>query len=120
MKTPPVKTLKEIFPEPGQAKTAEKILTSLKRSEILNFVKSDEERERLKTAPTYRIRMQALNDLGEFAGVESAELEKGGHATYLNAGDTYVATLIRFNGKYRVNDLGTFVETMERRGIKFK
>ena len=52
------------------------------------------------------LKMVALNELGEFAGVES------GHTfSYLNAGDMYSATLIRFNdGRYRVMCLGDILE----------
>jgi hypothetical protein len=40
-------------------------------------------------------------------------------ALYLNAGDTYVPTLIYFGGRYRVQSIGDFVEVQDRRGIKF-
>jgi hypothetical protein len=37
---------------------------------------------------------------------------------YVNTGDTYNATIVRYEGRYRVTTMGGMVETLERRGIK--
>ena len=69
---------------------------------------------------TWDLRMVALNKAGEFGGVEHAETVGGEFASYLNAGDCYAPTIIYWRGRYRIACLGDFVETMERRGIRFK
>jgi hypothetical protein len=37
---------------------------------------------------------------------------------YVNTGDTYNATIIKYRGRYRVTTMGDMVETLERRGVK--
>ena len=70
------------------------------------------------------LRMSAMNKAINAHGVES--IQRTGPrcavewALYLNTGDAYKATLIYWRGRYRVQSLGDFIETMERQGIKFK
>lgn len=69
--------------------------------------------------PLYLLRLYALNAETESFGIEythHASCDQCGRCTskcfdYLNAGDTYNVTIIRFNdGRYRVGDWGTVVE----------
>lgn len=70
-----------------------------------------------------RLRMEALNELLEMSGVEVIEGREGSCgfrevvATYLNAGDIYVPTLLYCHpaGTWRLTDLGSFVESNTRR-----
>lgn len=53
--------------------------------------------------------MECLNALGGFHGVEGMDTKKG-ECLYLNAGDTYTPTLVRFNGAYRIACWGDIAE----------
>ena len=68
----------------------------------------------------YDLRLTCLNDAGNFHGVERCESIDGEWATFLNSGDTYAPTIIYWRGTYRVQSLGSFIETMERQRIVFK
>lgn len=117
MSTPSIKTLRRIFGD--NAPTAKRYLTCNIKDITTPAV------ERLRGAcfhppMPYVVRLEALNELGEFYGVEAAEAVNGSYAEYLNTGETYVETLIYWDGRYRVQSLGDFIETMERNGVKFK
>ena len=70
------------------------------------------------------LRLHAMNKAINAHGVERIQRTGPRCATefaeYLNMGDPYNATLIYWRGRYRVQSLGDFVETMERQGINFK
>lgn len=123
MRTPSVKTLSTIFDD--NAKLAKFFLTC-SRAELLDTSLSAEELQRSSYGKhsTNYLRLVALDDIGDFCGVECAECDngqyEGQYAYYLNAGDTYCGTLILWQGRWRVTTLGDFVETMARRGVKFK
>lgn len=66
--------------------------------------------------------MSALNEILEMSGVEC--ISRAGRemeaplVTYLNAGDTYTATIVQYRGgTYAISSWGEIVESMERRGI---
>lgn len=61
---------------------------------------------------TWDIRLTALNDAAGLHGVESVEHVSGDFASYLNTGETYAETVIYWRGRYRVQSLGDFVETV--------
>ena len=69
---------------------------------------------------TYDIRLHVLNNVAGFHGVEAMQTGNGRYADYLNAGDSYAPTIIYWDGQYRVQSIGDFVETMERRGVTFQ
>ena len=69
---------------------------------------------------TYDLRLCVLNAAAGFHGVESAQTTNGRFVDYLNAGDTYTPTIIYWDGQYRVQSFGDFVETMQRRGVTFQ
>ena len=124
MRLPSIKTLSPIFVD--KAIEARKIL-QMSRVDFFNAPSSrhfDEVKQIIRTSyntpRTYVLQMAALSLLGDFYGHESIESTKGEYAEYLNSGDTYNLTLIRWRGKYRVQTLGDFVETMERQRVYFK
>lgn len=65
------------------------------------------------------LRLTALNATAGTYGVEGVQSRSGSWATYLNTGDTYAPTIIFWQGKYRVQSLGDFVEIQERKGTHF-
>ena len=113
---PSVKTLEAAFPTKG------KVLRQLLQS--ASAVREHpaaiaRERECYNQPPIYDLRLHALNAETECFGVEythHASCQQCGRCDarcfdYLNAGDTYTTTIIRFNdGRYRVGDWGTIVE----------
>lgn len=69
---------------------------------------------------TTDVRMHALNVAARTHGVEHLQSTRGEVAYYLNTGDTYAPTIIRWHGTYRVQAWGDFVETQERNGVRFE
>lgn len=124
MKLPSIKTLSAIFPEnPKQARA----ILEMTREDFLtaeSCVHFDSVKQMIRASyhppKVYSMKMHALDIVGRFHGSESIESTKGEYAEYLNTGDTYAPTLIRWRGRYRVQSLGDFVETMERQHIYFK
>jgi len=118
MNTPSIKTLRPLFNE--NAKRAKAVLTAGPRT-LEGFPECQPRILECYRFPlAWDLRMHALNDLGGFYGVECAETSNGyGRAHYLNAGDTYTPTVILWKGRYRVQSIGDFVETLERRGVRF-
>lgn len=115
---PSVKTLRRCFGD--KAREAKRAL-HMSRQELLETYDAAGRRLRECYNPpqTYDIRLETLNAIGDFHGVEGVQAKNGRWASYLNTGDTYNDTLIYWNGHYRVQSLGDFVETMERNGICF-
>lgn len=69
---------------------------------------------------TSYLRLLALNQALEMHGIEYLRSTGGEYAEYLNTGDMYFPTIIRWRGNYRVQSIGDFIETMERRGVRFE
>lgn len=117
MKTPSLKTLSAVFDNPNEAKR----ILRMTRAELLQLPAGTARAAECWHAPkTYDVRMTCLNatDTGLF-GLESIESSAGEYAVYLNTGDCYNPTLIYWRGRYRVQSLGDFVETMERQSVRF-
>lgn len=117
MRLPSVKTLSTIFGD--KAKEARRLL-EVDTREIQTDAALELRRQCYNPPAKYMVRFVSLDVLGEFHGVESIEFTNGEFADYLNAGDTYEPTLIYWRGAYRVQSMGDFVETMERRGLNAK
>lgn len=67
--------------------------------------------------------LNLADELLDGHGVEQLQSEnERAEATYVNMGDTYAATLLYDHAKvsFRVIDWGTYVETEERRGNRFR
>jgi hypothetical protein len=123
MKFPSVKTLRMVFGD--KAPLARRILTDRYPLNVTDLP---------RTMGMYRagylkgaeLRMEALNELGEFAGVEvlRGEFRNGYYgdveAEYLNAGDPYLLTVVHDTrrGLWQVMDLATWIERAERRRVK--
>lgn len=116
MRTPSVKTLSRIFDNP---RTAKNILTANRQTLLENPIARAYRDKCYNASPTRLLRLECLNALGGFHGVEYVETSAGHHA-YLNAGDSYNETIIVFNGIYRVQSIADFVEKLENRGVKVK
>ena len=109
--TPSIKKLREIFG--ANAADAKRIL-QMTRAQLLTLpAGAARERECYNPPQTWDIRMECLNELGDFSGVEGVDITVQGERVgveYLNAGDTYTPTLVRFNGRYRVSSWGDIAE----------
>ena len=117
MRTPSSKTLRLIYGD--NAKEAKALLKANRADLLKNEAADRMRRDCYSTVRNFELRLCALNALGEFHGVECVTATNGEYAEYLNAGDSYAATLIRWNGRYRVQSIGDFIETMERQGVRF-
>jgi hypothetical protein len=107
MRTPSVKTLQTIFGD--NAKQAKALLLMNRYQLIATPGGMRRFNECYHSPSTPDIRMECLNDLGGFHGVECFDTKQG-PCMYLNAGDTYTPTLVRFNGSYRVMCWGDIAE----------
>ena len=117
MRTPSSKTLRFIYGD--KAKEA-KALLKANRADLLKNEAADKMRRACySTVRNFELRLCALNALGEFYGVETISAVNGERADYLNAGEMYTPTLIRWRGNYRVQSIGDFIETLERQGVRF-
>jgi len=106
-KSPSIKTLKTIF---GANASKAKAILRMSREQLLQTkIGAARMAECYHPPTTQDIRMECLNELGDFYGVEYFETNKGG-CMYLNAGDTYILTLVRHNGAYRVTTWGDIAE----------
>lgn len=115
---PSIKTLEQAFPD--NAKAAREVL-EMSRDDLENHpIGAARVRECYHAPMTYDLRLHILNSLGGFHGIEAIEGTKGEWCEYLNSGDMYAPTIIYWRGRYRVQSLGDFIETMERQGKRFK
>jgi len=105
--TPSIKTLRAIFGE--NAAKAKEILLMTRAQLVATPTGAARVAECYHPPETRDIRMECLNALGDFHGVECFETSAGS-CMYLNAGDTYALTLVRFKGAYRVKCWGDIAE----------
>lgn len=99
MRSPSVKALTPLFGD--NAKRAKQLL-GMTRDELLATPVGLRRFDECYHAPsTQDLRMECLNALGDYHGVEVIETKKG-ICLYLNAGDAYTPTLVRWDGAYRV------------------
>lgn len=114
MRKPSIKTLSQCFDNPREARR----VFDMSRVELLALpVCAARERECYYPPKTWDLRMHALNECGRFHGIESlaSERQSNGYsadeyADYLNAGDSYLPTVIYWRGRYRVQSIGDFIE----------
>lgn len=115
---PSIKTLEQAFPD--NAREARAVLKMCRDQLEAHPVGAERVKQCYHAPMNWDLRMHILNSIGEFHGVESLEGTRGEWAEYLNAGDTYACTVIYWRGRYRVQSLGDFIETQERKGKRFK
>lgn len=108
-KLPSVKTLSQVFGD--KAKEARKIL-EMSRTELSKLPAGEARIRECHNAPsTPDIRMHCLSALAEgYHGLEAAENRDGEWLDYINAGDCYAVTLVRWRGSYRVCTVGDIAE----------
>lgn len=108
---PSIKTLERAFP--GKGKVLRKLLTS--EQAVREHPAAQARESECYNHPSLTdLRLHALNAELETFGVEYVK-GKGTARTpsfeYLNTGDTYAATIVRFaDGRYRVSSWGDIVE----------
>lgn len=112
MRLPSINTLSQVFEDPKRARQ----ILEMTRAQLLELdVCIARERECYNTPETNELRLTALNALESgLHGVEYGTVKDRPYK-YLNTGDMYAATLIYFEGSYRVQCLGDFIEIQERR-----
>ena len=107
IRSPSIKALRSIFGE--NAKRAKELLT-MTRGQLISTPEGKARVHECYYPPTTQdIRMTCLNALGGFHGVEGFDTKRG-ECMYLNAGDTYTPTLVRFQGSYRITSWGDIAE----------
>jgi len=107
LRSPSIKALRSIFGD--NAKQA-KALLLMNREQLLRTAVGKARADECYHPPTTQdIRMECLNALGGFYGVECFDTRKG-LCMYLNAGDTYTPTLVRFMSSYRIACWGDIAE----------
>lgn len=116
MRKPSVKKLESICGNEKHLALELRRVFEMKRPQLFGYIEDIEPQFK---GPMYLLRLTALNKAGNFMGVESAQSSSGEWLSFLNSGDVYNGTVIYWRGKYRVQSLGDFIETMERNGIKF-
>jgi hypothetical protein len=110
-RTPSVKTLAPLFDNPHEAK---RILQMSRAELIAHPVGARRMRECFNPPQTYDLRMTILASLpGSTFGYESAEVNDE-YLDYLNAGDFYASTLVRWRGHYRVTCPADIIERFDR------
>lgn len=108
MRLPSVKTLSSVFGD--KARDARAIL-EMNRAQLEALpAGAARARECYHPPATYDLRLTCLDALGESYGIEYFETPRGEAVHYLNAGDTYAPTLVRFRGTYRVASWGDLAE----------
>jgi hypothetical protein len=105
--SPPINSLEAVFP--GKGKRAKEILRMSRRELEELPAGAALIRECYNPPSTRDLRMECLNELLETHGVEAFETEKG-WCYYLNVGDPYVTTILKFNGHYRLCCWGDIAE----------
>lgn len=108
MRKPSVKTLSLAFGD--KAREARQLFEANRKTILQNPAARAREDQAFNPLPSYVLRLEALNSLGGFHGVEACETERGEYADNLNAGEMYAPTVIRWRGVYRVQSLGDFLE----------
>lgn len=109
--TPSIKTLRErLHLDAETAREAKRILTAT-RAELETMPAGAARVAECYNPPhTYDLRLHCLNACLGTHGVEGFQTLSGEWCDYLNAGDTYTPTIVRFRGRYRVACWGDLAE----------
>jgi len=110
MITPSIKALTALTGDCVKAKELKNIFTALRQE--LEAMPAGEARVRECYHPpsTPDLRLACLDAALGTYGVEAFETARGEVVEYLNAGDTYTPTIVRFRGNYRVACWGDYAE----------
>lgn len=107
-RTPSIKTLREVFAD--RAPEAKKVLRMSRADLEQTEPGARRLRECYHPPATSDLRLTVLDTLAGTHGVEAFRTRRGDWCEYLNAGDTYAATLLRYRGTYRVGCWGDYAE----------
>ncbi len=107
LRSPSIKSLRQLF---GANAAQAKALLLMSRNQLAKTpVGAARLAECYHPPRTQDIRMECLNALGGFHGVEGFTTRHG-DCLYLNAGDTYTPTLVRHGSSYRIACWGDIAE----------
>ena len=107
LRSPSIKALRQLFG--ADAPKAKKYL-KMSRLQLLQLPAGAARLAECYYEPTTQdIRMTCLNALGGFHGVEGFTTRRG-ECLYLNAGDTYALTLLRYGSSYQLGCWGDIVD----------
>jgi hypothetical protein len=110
MITPSIKALRTIAPDLATARRAKEAF-SMSRAQLAETPAGAARITECYHPPTTTdLRLHVLNAILGTGGVEEFETGNGMIARYLNAGDTYAPTIVRFRGHYRVACWGDIAE----------
>jgi hypothetical protein len=111
MITPSIKALTTLFGSVELAREARRLLLA-SRAELLETEAGAKRCEECYHPPrTSDIRMHCLDALLDGScGVEAFETKKDGWVDFLNTGDTYSPTIVRWRGNYYVKSWGEIAE----------
>lgn len=105
---PSVRSLRAVFGD--NAKQARKVL-EMSFAELCDTVHGAARVAECYHTPTVSdVRLHVLDALAGTHGVEAFQVRDGSWCEYLNAGDPYVATIVRYRGRYRVMCWGDIAE----------
>lgn len=119
MKSPSIQTLSTVFSNPEEAKR----IIGMTQREICARPEAIARIKECGNPPKlYELRMHCLNVMESslHGVVHMMAYATDEWAVYLNAGGTYIPTLIYYDGRFRIQSVGDFVEEVERRGVLFK
>lgn len=107
-RSPSIKSLESAFPGKGKEL---KTIFRMSREQLESLPAGEKRvRECYNPPDTSDIRLCCLDACAETCGVESFQTKRGEWVEYLNAGETYAPTIIRFRGNYRVECWGDIAE----------
>ena len=111
MITPSIKTLKTLpHIDAGKAAILKTLLTASRSTLEAHPAGAARLAECYHAPSTSDLRLTCLDaEMGTY-GVEAFHTENGELVEYLNAGDTYTPTIVRFRGNYRVACWGDIAE----------
>lgn len=118
---PSIKTLMSVNQDKTSleaAKLARTILAASKRSELESLPVYDQYYQRIgihmyNPHSFNELKMQLLDLALEGYGVEAFRTEKRGYCDYINFGDTYITTIVYFQGRFSVCSWGDIAEKYE-------
>ena len=109
--TPSIKTLRErLNLDAETAREAKRILTATRAELEAMPAGAARVAECYNPPMTSDLRLHCLNACVGAYGVEGFQTLSGEWCDYLNAGDTYTPTIVRFRGRYRVACWGDIAE----------
>lgn len=118
MLTPSIKSLQTLTQCADKARELKRILT-MRRAELEALpAGAARVRECYHPPSTPDLRLTCLDAALGTYGVDSFRARDGSWVDYLNTGDAYAPTIVRFRGNYRVTDWGSIAERHEYSNLR--